>query len=207
MKLRGLYLVTPDYYDGNFYEIVEDALNNGVDILQYRDKTNSLETRIEVAGNLLKITRKHDVPLIIDDDIRVVKAVNADGLHLGKDDMPVSEARKQLKNKIIGASAYGSIDLAQNLEKQGADYVAFGAFFETQSKKNAEVCDMHILEKAREGLRVPIFAIGGINESNVGQLLEYDIDGVAVISAIFAAENPGEAAKSLKRILSERIKL
>ncbi|KAA8922917.1 thiamine phosphate synthase [Thermoplasma sp.] len=199
-KLRGLYLVTEDYRGNNFFDIIEEALAGGVDILQYRDKTNGRDVRIEVARKIKRICSRYDIPFFIDDDVILAMEIGSDGVHIGKDDMPLPEARKIFQG-LIGYSTYGDREMAVFAEKNGADYVAFGPFFHTDTKKDAGVYNIKVLENIHSHVSIPVFVIGGINQSNVRAFSGYGIDGIAVVSAIFSAKDPEKAARELKHEL------
>lgn len=193
-RIKGLYAITDENLipDDKLEELVEQAILGGVNIVQLRDKNFSFEKRIERAKRLKTITSKHNVPLIINDDPFVTLESNADGVHLGKDDLGVNEIesfkkiRNNLKNKIIGISCYDSIERALLFEKLGASYVAFGAVFSSPTKPSEPVLNsLELLKRAKKKLKIPVVAIGGINENNFKLLLECNVDAVAVVSAIF----------------------
>ncbi len=203
MFLKGLYLVTPDYYGNGFFEVIRSAISGGVDIVQYRDKTNSAAVREDVANRMRDITKEAGIPYFVDDDPVLAKNAGADGVHVGKDDPAIRSVRK-IFSGMIGVSTYGNPALAETAQKEGASYVAFGSFFRTESKKDAGIYDMAILNGIKEKIRIPVFVIGGINEGNIHLFDPYDIDGFAVISAIFSAKDPEKAARDLKHEIEER---
>ncbi|BAB59650.1 thiamine-phosphate pyrophosphorylase [Thermoplasma volcanium GSS1] len=203
-KLRGLYLVTYDYYGAEFYEKIIDAIEGGVDILQYRDKTNAYSVKLQVARKLTSIAADYGIPFFVDDDPKLAKEAGADGVHIGRDDPPIEQVR-DVFNGLIGVSTYGNLELATEAEKKGASYVAFGSFFHTDTKKDAGIYDIKILEKARHFVKIPIFVIGGINLETITKFCGYSIDGIAVVSAILAAENVKKAAKELKEKVEDII--
>jgi thiamine-phosphate pyrophosphorylase len=202
VRYSGLYLVTPDFAPGRFYSVVESAIAGGVDILQYRDKSNPVQVRLEVANKLRSMCRSYGIPFIVNDDLEVARDSGADGMHVGKDDVSYQEARKAFRNGVVGVSVYGDVEMAVEYERLGADYVSFGPFFPTPSKKDVTIYDITVLEQVRQRLKVPVFVIGGISEENVSRVMRYGIDGVAVISAIFNSSEPEQAAKKLKRLMS-----
>ena len=204
MRYGGLYLVTPDYTPGKFFGIVESAIAGGVDILQYRDKSNTKQVRMEVAGRLRSICSDNGIPFIVNDDIDITVESEADGIHIGTGDTPYAEARERMNNGVVGVSVYGDIELALKYERMGADYVSFGPFFDTDSKKDASVYDIGVLEEARSRLTVPVFVIGGITAENISKVISCGVDGVAVISAIFRSADPESAARELKRLIAGR---
>ena len=202
MRYSGLYLVTPDYSPGRFYDIVESAIAGGVDILQYRDKSNPKPLRLEVANKLRSICRSSGIPFIVNDDPDVALDSAADGIHVGKDDVSYQEARKAFRNGVVGVSVYGDVEMAVEYENLGADYVSFGPFFPTPSKKDVTIYDISVLRQAHRRLKVPVFVIGGISEGNLSKVMDYGVDGVAVISAIFNSNDPESTARKLKKLVS-----
>lgn len=188
---RGLYAITqtenksPDF----IIEDVRAALRGGAAVVQYRDK-NPVDALL-VATELAKICHLSNTPLIINDDIELCICVNADGIHLGKDDADILEARKRLGNDaIIGVSCYNSVELALTAQSLGADYVAFGRFFPSGSKPLAAPADIETLRKAKAEIHIPIVAIGGILPGNGGLLIQAGADLLAVIGGLFDNNNP-----------------
>jgi thiamine-phosphate pyrophosphorylase len=199
--LRGLYIITDKNLipRGMFLETVEKALRGGARILQLREKDSSQEEIMGLGKGLLQITRKYDVPLIINDSPFLAKKIGADGVHLGKDDPSIQEARKILGSEaIIGASCYGEIERGIQAEKEGADYVAFGTPFFTPTKPERKGTPLEVLRDARKRItKIPIFAIGGINKENAPSVLETGVDGIAVITGVFGSPDPERAARDL----------
>jgi len=204
MKIRGLYAIT----DKNlikreeFEKKVEEAILGGADIIQLREKGTPREEIIELGRKLLRVTRKYGVPLIINDDPEIAREIDADGVHVGREDVPVKEARRILgPHKIVGASAYDDVDLAKKLEEEGASYVTFGAVFPSPTKPEEKVIELELLREAKKILEIPVVAIGGINEENLELLMKYGPDAIAVVSAIFGRSDVREAASRLKNII------
>jgi thiamine-phosphate pyrophosphorylase len=197
----GLYAITPQCADTvRLMRMVEAALKGGAAAVQYREKTGDVALRHEQASELLPLCRAYHAPLIINDDLRLADLVDADGVHLGRDDGSVREARIILgANKIIGASCYQSLELALAAQDHGADYVAFGSFFPSSTKPNAQPAPLHLLEQAGV-LHVPVVAIGGIMQDNAGVLIEAGVDSLAVISALFDAPDIEDAARQFNRL-------
>ena len=197
IKIRGLYAITPDEVDtAELLYKVRLALLGGAGVLQYRNKIADASLRAEQAGALRRLTREFGVPLIVNDDAALARHVEADGVHLGGEDGSVAEARALLGDAgIIGVSCYNRLPLAQEAVQQGADYVAFGAFFSSGVKPEAVVATLELLRQARQELNVPIVAIGGITVQNGAQLIEAGADALAVISAVFAAADIQGAAR------------
>ncbi len=210
-RIGPLYAITDPRLmpDEVFLEMAEAALRGGVDVIQLRDKIRPREQLINLGKKLLKLCNRYNVPLIVNDHPDVAKEIGAHGVHVGKDDPPVDYARKILgPDAIIGASAYDDVNLALELERLGADYVAFGAVFPSPTKPKEPLIDWHVFTEARKVLKVPIVAIGGINKKNLPELMEKaKPDAVAVVSAIFGERDPESAARELKNILARYIKI
>ncbi|WP_337860095.1 thiamine phosphate synthase [Ferroplasma sp.] len=202
MKLKGLYLVTPDYFNDQVIKATERAVKSGVDILQYRNKKSSFREKFENGRKLKTICDEYDIPFIIDDDPILMDVLDADGVHIGKDDVPFDYVKTKFPGKIIGVSTYGNVDTAVKYEKLGADYVAFGSFFHTDTKEDATMCDIKILKNI-DKLKIPVFAIGGINRENVDALLNYGISGIAVVSAIYSYPDIESQVKYFKEELKK----
>ena len=189
--IRGLYAITPEQRDtAELLRKVRLALQGGAKVLQYRNKSGSEAVRLEQAAALRELTREFGATLIINDDAVLSKRVDADGVHLGGEDGSVAAARAILgKQKIIGVSCYNRLSLAHEAVAQGADYVAFGAFFVSTVKPLAPVATLELLQQARREIAVPIVAIGGITLENGAILLQCGADALAVISALFGAQD------------------
>ena len=198
----GVYAITPDTADtARLLAQVEAALAGGVAAVQYRDKSDDVARRHEQASELVALCRRFGVPLIVNDDLRLADLADADGVHLGRDDGSVREARIILgKDKIVGASCYQSLDLAQAAQAAGADYVAFGSFFASPTKPAAPRASLDLLRDATSAIRVPLVAIGGITLANAAQLLDAGADSLAVLSALFDAADIRAAAHDLNRL-------
>jgi thiamine-phosphate pyrophosphorylase len=198
----GVYAITPETSDtGLLLSQVEAALSGGVAAVQYRDKSTDVARRHEQASELVALCRQFDVPLIINDDLRLADLCDADGIHLGREDGSVREARIILgKRKLIGASCYQSLDLAQAAQAAGADYVAFGSFFASPTKPAASRADAGLLREATQAIHIPIVAIGGITLANAAQLLDAGADSLAVLSALFEAPDIRSAAHDLNQL-------
>jgi thiamine-phosphate pyrophosphorylase len=203
--IKGLYAITPDGLDTT--ELLRRArlvLQGGAKILQYRNKLATRELRNLQAIELLTLTREFHVPFIINDDIGLAAEVNADGVHLGAGDGTIREARASLGHtKLIGVSCYNRLGLALEAAQQGADYVAFGAFFQSGIKPDAVNADISLLRSARSHMHLPVVAIGGITVQNGVSLLEAGADALAVISALFAVEDIAGAAKDFSKLFEQ----
>ena len=198
----GVYAITPETADTErLLAQVEAALAGGVAAVQYRDKSGDVARRHEQARELAALCRRCGAPLIVNDDLRLADLAGADGVHLGRDDGSIREARIILgKGKFIGASCYQSLELAQAAQAAGADYVAFGSFFASPTKPAAGRADADLLRAATRVLRIPIVAIGGITAANAPQLIDAGADSVAVLSALFDAADTRAAARALNQL-------
>lgn len=196
-EIRGLYAVTPDITDTTELTVkVKAALAGGAALVQYRNKTADGRLRMLQAATLHELCRAHGVPLVINDYLELVEAVDAEGLHLGRDDMMLSGARQRLgPEKLLGASCYDRLENAVAAVGAGADYVAFGSFFASDVKPGAVRARLTLLREARQKLTIPIVAIGGITLDNAPQLIAAGADAVAVISALFSAPDIRTAAE------------
>jgi len=195
--ISGLYAITPDEHDtAKLLRKVKLALQGGARAVQYRNKLADAPARLKQASVLLQLTREFAVPLIINDDAELAGRVDADGVHLGGEDGSVAAARTLLgAEKIIGVSCYNRLDLAHEAVKQGADYVAFGAVFASTVKPDAPVATLDLLRQARREINLPLVAIGGITLANSPSVLHAGADALAVISALFDADDICLAAR------------
>ena len=203
-----VYAITDRHWTGEntLEQQVEQILKNGATFLQIREKNLSHDELVKEAVRIKKIAQKYNVPVVIDDDIYAAIEAGADGVHIGQKDMDYIEARKLLGNdKIIGMTA-PSVELAKKAEELGADYIGAGAVFNTNTKKDTKPLELETLKEICNSVSIPVVAIGGIDHSNVRKLAGTDIDGVAVISALFAAKDPGKATKELVAIMKEIVK-
>ena len=188
MRLQGLYAITDNLLTPSPYliERTEQALQGGVRILQYRDKTADKQKRRDEALALKALCAQYQCTFIINDDVELCMEVNADGVHLGVSDTNIHTARQQLGNNvIIGATCHGSLDLAHKAVTDGADYVAFGRFYSSTTKPNAEAADLSSIRRGLAKLDVPAVAIGGITLNKAEVLLEAGFSMLAVIEDIF----------------------
>ena len=186
-----LYLVTNRYQDSleNFLEKVETACRSGVTILQLREKNLTTNQYYQLAKQVKEITDAYQVPLIIDDRLDVCLAVDAAGLHIGDDELPVSVARKVLgPEKILGVTAK-TVKRALEAETSGADYLGTGAIFPTTTKENAPITLISTLKTICQTVAIPVVAIGGLTSENIDQLAETGIAGVAVVRDLMQAED------------------
>lgn len=204
-NLKGLYAITDERLisEENFSQTIEAALQGGVKIIQYRDKSKDIKKRQQQANDLRSLCTQYHALCIINDDVELATKVNADGVHLGKDDVDLSEARKKLGNdKIIGISCYNNIGLALAAQENSADYVAFGTMFSSPTKPDAICATPDIITRAKEQISIPICAIGGINEKNIPQLSKNHADMAAVISSLFSSNDIEHAARKLSKLFN-----
>jgi len=204
-RLRGLYVITDRELfltlEKNISELVRQAIQGGARIVQYRNKISSTATRSEEARELLNLCRKHNVTLLINDDVDLARDIDADGVHIGQSDMPLTEARNKLgKDKIIGVTCHNRLELAQSAQTADADYVAFGRFFPSKTKPSAPPASVNILQQAKELLSIPIVAIGGITTANAQILINHGADMLAVSHSVFGASDVIASAKQLSRL-------
>ena len=198
-----LYLVTDRRWLGErtLWDSVEEAILGGVTFVQLREKEISSKEYLELAQRVKEITDRHDIPLIINDRIDIALAIDADGVHLGPEDLPVPIARRLLGDgKIIGASA-ASVDEALLFQAQGADYLGVGAVFPTATKRGTEKVGLDDLRGIKAAVHIPVVAIGGIRAENAKPVMETGVDGVAVVSAIMDQTDIREAARQLLSLL------
>ena len=198
----GIYAITRETADTErLLSQVEAALTGGVAAVQYRDKSSDVGRRHEQASELLALCRRFGVPLIVNDDLRLADLTDANGVHLGRDDGSLREARIILgRDKLIGTSCYQSLALAQAAQAAGADYVAFGSFFPSPTKPAAGRADAALLQEAVLHIQVPLVAIGGITLANASILLDAGADSLAVLSALFDAADIRAAAHDLNQL-------
>lgn len=195
-----LYLVTDRKIIGerDFLWAIEQAILGGATIVQLREKDLSTLQFYTVARDVKELTSKYNIPLIINDRLDIALAVDADGLHIGQDDMPLEIARKLLgKDKIIGLST-STIEEAKLAEEQGADYIGVGAIFPTTTKNDADAVSLEQLKQIKDSVKIPVVAIGGINEENYRLPMSCGIDGIAVISAILSKRDIKAATERFK---------
>lgn len=201
-----LYAVTDRYWlDGRtLYEVVKESLDGGVTFVQLREKKLDEGTFLEEAKELQELCREYNVPFVVNDNVDIAIEMDADGVHVGQSDMEAGDVRAKLgPDKIIGVSAQ-TVEQAILAEKRGADYLGVGAVFPTGSKDDADDVSYETLKAICEAVSIPVVAIGGITQQNVGELSKSGICGVAVISAIYAAKDIKKATEDLK---AETIKM
>ena len=202
----SLYLVTDRKLarGRSTLDIAQAAVSGGVTCVQLREKDCSTLEFIEEALAIKNFLNTREVPLIINDRLDVALAVRADGVHLGQSDMPLEMARKIVgRSMLIGISAE-SVQDAVEAEKGGADYLGVSPIYATPTKSDtAPPLGLEGLQEIRKRVKIPLAAIGGLNESNAAEVIRHGADGVAVVSAIVAADDPGTSARKLKQIIDE----
>ena len=201
MKLQGLYGITDGSTGTELLHKVNQAIQGGLTVLQYRSKASDYQQRLDDALRLRELCCNHHIPFIVNDDIKLAKLLYADGVHIGQHDGNIQTARQQLgADAIIGVSCYNQIDLALNAQAQGASYVAFGAFFNSPTKPNAPSVSLHTLRRAKQKIHIPICSIGGITLDNASQVIDNGSDMVAVISSLFSAPDIDTTAQQFSRL-------
>ncbi len=204
MKIRNkkfIYLISPNKIINNlFYSSLNLVLKSKkVKFFQLRLKKENINKKILIAKRILKVCKKNNVKLIINDNPFLAKKVNADGCHLGQKDMDILKAKKILKNKIIGITCHNSIKLAKYASSNGAHYIALGAFYKTRTKKIIHQADIRTLSKIKKSIKIPVVAIGGINHKNYKKLLLNKADFLAISGYIWNNKKfkPHQAIKNL----------
>lgn len=198
-KYMQLYAVTDRAWTGNktLYEQIKEALENGVTCVQLREKNLDEASFIEEAKKISVLCRQYNIPFIVNDNVNVAIASNADGIHIGQEDMGLKDVRKIVgENMIIGISAH-TVEEAKFAQENGADYIGIGAVFETSTKNDVDVIPYEKVKSICDAVDMPKVAIGGINAENILKLKGSGVDGVAVVSAIFGAKDIGKATKEL----------
>jgi len=200
-KKKFIYLISPNKIYPGFYHDLNQVLRVGrVTLFQLRLKKYSLKQKIVIGKKIQQICKKNNIKFIVNDDPMLSKTLNADGCHLGQKDMGIKKARKIIGNKIIGVTCHNSIKLAKAAIKESADYIAFGAFFSTTTKKVKFKADIKILNKIKKLTKTPIVAIGGINFDNYKKLLLNKVNLLAISSYVWNNKKykPLETIEKLK---------
>ena len=205
MKLTGLYAITDNNLipKERFIDTIEQAIIGGVKIIQYRDKSDDKKLRLEQAHALNQLCHQYQIPLIINDDVELAQQVNAQGVHLGKDDVSLSTARAALGDEaIIGVSCYNQLPLAIKAIEVGATYIAYGRFFPSRIKPNAVHANIKLLRQTRQKLNCPLVAIGGITPDNGNELIKAGADCLAVIHGLFGQPDVKIAAQRYAQLFA-----
>ena len=200
-KKKFIYLISPKKIKKSFYnDLIVILKNKKVGIFQLRLKNTSFKKKLLIGKKIQKICKKYNTKFLINDDVQLAKDLNSDGCHLGQKDMKITDARKYLKKKIIGITCHNSIRLAKIAIKQKADYLAFGSFFDSRTKKTKFKADLNLLKKIKRMTKTPVVAIGGINSDNYQKLLLNKANFLAISGYIWSNKKlkPIEATKKLK---------
>lgn len=205
--LHGLYVITDPglrkHRRQPLVDMVAAAIAGGARVVQYRDKYASRAQRQQEAAALAALCQSRGVCFLVNDDVEIALAVNADGVHLGQGDTQLRQARERLgPDHIIGVTCHDQLALAHAAEADGADYVAFGRFFPSLTKPDASPAPIEILQQARHALHIPIAAIGGITPANAASLLAAGADMLAVIHGVFGADDIAAAADEYTRLFT-----
>ena len=201
--IRGLYAITPDCDDtplliGN----VVKALEAGISVLQYRNKGASQQLKTQQASLMKKLCQQHDVPFIINDDVNLCHTLDADGVHLGKDDSNLDEVRDILgSDKIIGISCYNDGERVQTMLSKSCNYIALGACFPSSTKPNAPHASSEFIKQIMTQANKPVVAIGGINLDNCRSVLNCGVNAIAVVNEIFSSRDITQTVKTFNEIL------
>lgn len=196
-SLRGLYIVTPDWDDTEkLVGATEQAIKGGATLVQYRHKTADAVLRKEQASALLQVCRRHNTPFIINDYVDLCMALDAEGIHVGGTDASVAEVRAQVgRDKIVGASCYGTLQLARDACAAGASYVAFGGFYPSRVKKYDFRTAPEIVAESKQEISLPVVVIGGMTQENCLPLIAQGTDMVAAISSVYMTQDAEAAAR------------
>lgn len=186
-------------------QAVVEAIDGGVQMVQFRDKESSDDDFLKFARSLRGLCKDNDIPFIVNDRVMVAKKIDADGVHVGEEDLSITEARNILgSDKIIGKTTR-NLEQAKAAEDEGADYIGLGPVFYTDSKQSGMSIGVDVVGKATASLRIPVFAIGGINLNNLNQLLEAGGKRIAVISAVFLSKDIKSSTEALLKKLESQI--
>ncbi len=197
--MKGLYAITDPYLTpgDTLFDAVQATLDGGARVLQYRDKLHEAGDRLRIAQQLRELTAAHRALLIINDDMALAAAVEADGVHLGQDDAPLEAAREKLGDEaIIGVSCYADLARARQAAQAGASYVAFGRVFPSRTKPHATPAPLSLLTRAKAELDIPVVAIGGITLENIDRVVAAGADMAAVIHGLFGQNDIRAAAQA-----------
>ncbi|HEV7616715.1 MAG TPA: thiamine phosphate synthase [Burkholderiaceae bacterium] len=200
--MKGLYIVTPDWDDTQkLVEVTELALRGGAALVQYRHKNAGPALRREQAERLLALCRRYQRPFIVNDHVDLCVALDADGVHVGGTDDSIAQVRAALgPGKLVGASCYGSLQLARDAYQAGASYVAFGGFYPSRVKKYPVTTPVEIITQSKAEVPLPSVVIGGMTQQNSAALVAAGADMVAVISSVYMAADPKAAAGEFARL-------
>ena len=206
-RVGGLYAIADTHYleDAHLLNAVGEAIAGGGRVIQFRDKKHIAEARLGQAGEMARLCRRHGALFIVNDDVELAKETGADGVHLGREDTAVADARKQLgPQAIIGVSCYNELARAETAQAQGADYIAFGRFFPSRTKPQAVQASLDLLREAKKKLRIPVVAIGGITPENGASLIAAGADALAVIEGVFGQPDIRAAAQRYASLFDKK---
>ena len=203
--MKGLYIVTPDWDDTEkLVNATEQAIQGGATIVQYRHKTATMDLRREQAKALQSLCKRYKVPFIINDHVDLAIELNTDGIHVGESDEAVASVRARVgKDKIVGASCYGEMDLVRKAYQAGASYIAFGGFYPSRVKKYEFTTPLDIVVEMKKELPdFPACAIGGMTPENSAPLVERGVDMICAVSGVYFQEDPKAAAQAFAKLFA-----
>ena len=200
--IRGLYAITPDMADLNaLVRKTQWAIEGGAFMVQYRSKIQDRDVKMQQCAAILRLCREYKIPCIVNDDVEMCRILDADGVHLGEKDDNIAEVRRILgDDAIIGSSCYDQLNRANEAQKEGATYVAFGAVFPTTTKPHAPRAALALLREAKSQIQIPVIAIGGITVNNAHEVIETGIDAIAVITSLYESNAIKETAETFSRM-------
>lgn len=195
-----LYLVSDSRFESSksMYDQIEEAIKNGVSMIQFRDKYLNDNDFLQMAIKLRELTSRYNVPLVINDRVDIAIKCSADGVHIGRDDMDIKKARKLLGQSVFIGSSVATVEEALKVQEEGADYVGVGAMYNTTTKDNTKSVSLETLKEICDSIDIPAVAIGGINEENIANLSGRGISGVALVSAILGQSDIAKSTSKLK---------
>ena len=199
LELRGLYIIIDPEMAPNREEvsIARAALRGGARLIQFRDKRRAKGTQLPIIRDISRLCREAKAPLIVNDDVDLALSAGADGVHVGKDDLPVEVVRNLVPSRMLVGCSANNLQEALRAEKAGADYVSVGCLFPTYSKSNARPASLETLRSVKKGLSVPVCGIGGITSDNIKSVLDCGVEMAAVIRAVVSAPNVENATRAL----------
>jgi thiamine-phosphate pyrophosphorylase len=204
--LNGIYAITDEKLTpkDSLLNQVRQALEGGAKVIQLRDKSSTDEALEPLARDLQKLCDQKQATFFINDRVQLAKKIGADGVHVGFTDQTVKDTRAEVGDQmLIGVSCYGDIERAKTAVQDGADYVAFGAFFPSKTKPKADVVDLEVISRAKAELEVPVCVIGGINRKNIDDVSKHDPDLYALVSDIFESEDIKATVSELNELISK----
>ena len=207
-KAMLLYAVTDRAWTGthSLFEQVEAALKGGATCVQLREKDLDEETFLKEAKALAELCRRHGVPFFVNDNVEIAVQSGADGIHVGQEDMAAARVRERVGEKMMIGVSVHSVEEALEAVRNGADCLGVGAMFSTSTKTDADVLPKEVLRDICSAVDIPVVAIGGIGRSNIGELAGTGVDGVALVSAIFGADDIEAECRELRRLSEEMVR-